>query len=46
MEGTERDDLWKELNGFIIEEGKEEGDDDTEEGDEKNKIFNFIPREC
>jgi len=37
MEGTERDDLWKELNEFIIEEGKEEGDGDTEEGDEKKK---------
>ena len=35
VEGEERDTLWKELNEFIIEEGKEEGDDDEE--DEKKK---------
>lgn len=34
VEGTERDELWKELNDFIIEEGKEEGDDDDNEGGE------------
>ena len=28
VEGAERDALWKELNEFIIEVGKEEGDDD------------------
>jgi hypothetical protein len=33
VEGEERDALWKELNEFIIEEGKEEGDDEEEEGD-------------
>jgi len=30
-EGGERRELWDELNKFIIEEGKEEGDDDDEE---------------
>lgn len=34
VEGKERDALWKELNGFIIEEGKEEGDDDSDKGEE------------
>jgi hypothetical protein len=29
-EGGERRELWDELNKFIIEEGKEEGDDDEE----------------
>ncbi|KAL3798980.1 hypothetical protein HJC23_005119 [Cyclotella cryptica] len=33
VEGEEREALWKELNEFLIEDGKEEGDDDTEEGD-------------
>lgn len=32
-DGEERQELWKELNEFLIEEGKEEGDDDDEEGD-------------
>ena len=32
VEGAERDALWKELNEFIIEVGKEEGDDDAGEG--------------
>ena len=31
VEGEERDALWAELREFIIEEGKEEGDDDEEE---------------
>ena len=31
VEGGERDALWKELNEFIIEVGKEEGDDDEED---------------
>lgn len=30
-EGEEREALWKELNEFIIEEGKEEGDEDDDE---------------
>mmetsp|Transcript_32150 Transcript_32150/g.58919 ORF Transcript_32150/g.58919 Transcript_32150/m.58919 type:complete len:160 (+) Transcript_32150:210-689(+) len=33
LEGDERDALWEELKEFIIEEGKEEGDDD--DGEEK-----------
>ncbi|KAL7517586.1 hypothetical protein ACHAWX_004948 [Stephanocyclus meneghinianus] len=33
VEGEEREVLWKELNEFLIEEGKEEGDDDAEEGE-------------
>ena len=37
VEGEERDALWKELNEFIIAEGKEEGDDDEEDGAEKNE---------
>jgi hypothetical protein len=32
VDGEERVKLWKELNEFLIEEGKEEGDDDDEEG--------------
>ena len=31
VEGDERDALWEELKEFIIEEGKEEGDDAVEE---------------
>ena len=31
VEGEERDKLWAELNEFLIEEGKEEGDDDEGE---------------
>jgi hypothetical protein len=31
VDGTEREELWKELNEFLIEEGKEEEDDDAEE---------------
>lgn len=27
VEGNERDELWKSLNEFLIEEGKEEGDE-------------------
>mmetsp|Transcript_9937 Transcript_9937/g.17647 ORF Transcript_9937/g.17647 Transcript_9937/m.17647 type:complete len:158 (+) Transcript_9937:76-549(+) len=30
VEGEEREALWEELNEFIIEEGKEEGDEDEE----------------
>lgn len=30
VEGAERDALWAELNQFIIEEGKEAGDDDDD----------------
>ncbi len=34
VEGAERDALWMELNEFIIEVGKEEGDDvEEDEGD-------------
>jgi hypothetical protein len=37
VEGQERDDLWNELRQFIIQEGKEKGDDDDdEEGGEGN----------
>lgn len=32
VEGDERDALWEELKKFIVLEGKEEGDDDDEEG--------------
>jgi hypothetical protein len=35
MEGGERMELWRELNQFLIVEGKEEGDDDDEEEKEK-----------
>ena len=34
VEGEEREKLWNELREFIIVEGKEEGDDDEEEGNE------------
>lgn len=34
--GEERDVLWLELKEFIIEEGKEEGDED-DNGDEEDK---------
>mmetsp|Transcript_27705 Transcript_27705/g.56551 ORF Transcript_27705/g.56551 Transcript_27705/m.56551 type:complete len:161 (-) Transcript_27705:145-627(-) len=34
VEGEERDKLWEELKEFIIEEGKEEGDDDEGETNE------------
>ncbi|KAL7577598.1 hypothetical protein ACA910_015121 [Epithemia clementina (nom. ined.)] len=34
LEGEERQKLWNELKQFIIEEGKEKGDDD--DGDENN----------
>jgi hypothetical protein len=30
VDGEERESLWKELNAFLIEDGKEEGDDDDE----------------
>lgn len=36
MEGEERDKLWEELKEFIIEEGKEEGDDDEGEINEES----------
>jgi hypothetical protein len=39
VEGEEREALWNELKGFLIVEGKEEGDDDDDDGDngkEKN----------
>jgi hypothetical protein len=32
VEGEEREALWQELKEFIIVEGKEEGDDDEEQG--------------
>jgi hypothetical protein len=38
LEGQEREDLWNELRQFIIQEGKEKGDDDDdEEGDGNDK---------
>jgi hypothetical protein len=33
LEGEERMELWRELNQFLIVEGKEEGDDDDEDGE-------------
>jgi hypothetical protein len=37
LEGEERDALWRDLNGFIIEVGKEDGDDvDEAEGTSKD----------
>jgi hypothetical protein len=34
VEGQEREQLWKELNRFIVVEGKEPGDDDDDDDDE------------
>ena len=34
VEGEERDKLWEELKEFLIEEGKEEGDDDDKGGND------------
>lgn len=36
VEGEERQKLWDELKRFIIVEGKEEGDDDDEDGEANN----------
>ena len=33
VEGQEREQLWEELKQFLIEEGKEKGDDDEEDND-------------
>mmetsp|Transcript_16026 Transcript_16026/g.20949 ORF Transcript_16026/g.20949 Transcript_16026/m.20949 type:complete len:161 (-) Transcript_16026:1346-1828(-) len=33
VEGEDRDKLWEELREFLIEEGKEEGDEDAGNGD-------------
>lgn len=30
-DGEDREELWRELNEFLIEEGKEEGDDDDDD---------------
>jgi hypothetical protein len=37
VEGQEREDLWNELRQFIIQEGKEKGDDDDEDAEGGNK---------
>ena len=37
VEGVEREKLWKELNEFIIEEGKEKGDDDSKGESDGNR---------
>ena len=36
--GAEREALWEELKSFVIVQGKEEGDDDDDEGDKESNM--------